>query len=458
VLESSPLLTVIALTLPFCGFVLGWFIFRNRQPPSAAAGLERAAGLELRNQDLGERLQTAERTRDELRPLLSTAEARIAQLETTLTLERRSAEEKISTLTDAQQKLTETFKALSADALRNNNQSFLDLAKTTLEKAQKEAEATLDSRREAVDLLVKPIKESLQKVDEKIAEIEKTRTTAYSALTEQLKSLTIAQHTLNHETTRLSTALSGTKTAGTWGELQLRRVVELAGMVEHCDFTEQESSSGLRPDMVVRLPFGQQIVVDAKAPTDAYREAAVTTDPDERKAKLLMHAAKVRGHVDALAAKAYWEQFQPSPELVVLFLPGDQFLSAALEADPALIDRGIQNRVLLATPSTLVALLKAAAYGWRQEKVAENAAEIRDLGIALHDRLRVMADHFESLRKSLQKSVESYNSAAASLESRVLVSARKLSELGAGSPKEIESVEPIDVVPRALQSPTGNNN
>jgi DNA recombination protein RmuC len=171
-----------------------------------------------------------------------------------------------------------------------------------------------------------------------------------------------------------------------------------------------------------------------------------------------MHAAKVRGHVDALAAKAYWEQFQPSPELVVLFLPGDQFLSAALEADPALIDRGIQNRVLLATPSTLVALLKAAAYGWRQEKVAENAAEIRDLGIALHDRLRVMADHFESLRKSLQKSVESYNSAAASLESRVLVSARKFSELGAGSPKEIESVEPIDVVPRALQSPTGNNN
>jgi DNA recombination protein RmuC len=219
VLESSPLLTVIALTLPFCGFVLGWFIFRNRQPPSAAAGLERAAGLELRNQDLGERLQTAERTRDELRAHLSTAEARIAQLETTLTLERRSAEEKISTLTDAQQKLTETFKALSADALRNNNQSFLDLAKTTLEKAQKEAEATLDSRREAVDLLVKPIKESLQKVDEKIAEIEKTRTTAYSALTEQLKSLTIAQHTLNHETTRLSTALSGTKTAGTWGEL-----------------------------------------------------------------------------------------------------------------------------------------------------------------------------------------------------------------------------------------------
>jgi DNA recombination protein RmuC len=259
---------------------------------------------------------------------------------------------------------------------------------------------------------------------------------------------------LQGETTKLSTALSTTRTAGTWGELQLRRVVELAGMQSYCDFTEQETSGALRPDLVVRLPRGQQIVVDAKAPTDAFREAASAADPKVRAEKLNEHAAKVRGHVDALSAKAYWEQFQPSPEFVVLFLPGDQFLAAALEADPNLVDRAIRSRVLLATPSTLIALLKAAAYGWRQEAVSENAEKISALGRELFDRICKLAEHFTSLGKNLNQAVAAYNKAAGTLETRVLVSARRFKELGA-SPDgaELEPPPQVDQLAREPQAP-----
>ena len=382
----------------------------------------RSAALAERVRLAAGQLARAEADLAALRGKLSELEAEKSRLDTLLTAERDA-------LQQAQAKLTDTFKALAADALRSNNDEFL---------------------KRAGESLVKPVAESLKGVNDKIVELEKARNTAYGSLSEQLKTLALAQTSLQTETTKLSTALSATKTAGTWGELQLRRVVELAGMVEHCDFSEQESAGGQRPDLIVHLPRGQQIVVDAKAPTDAFREAAAAADPKLRALKLAEHAAKVRGHVDALSAKAYWEQFQPSPEFVVLFLPGDQFLAAALEADPALLDRAIRNKVLPATPSVLVALLKAAALGWRQEAVSQNAAEISELGRQLYDRIATYTEHFERVGKSLETATKSYNAAVGSLEGALLPGARKFAELGAKGAKDLPEIGPIETAPREI--------
>ncbi|HTT56760.1 MAG TPA: DNA recombination protein RmuC [Opitutaceae bacterium] len=382
----------------------------------------RSATLAERVRLVASQLARAEADLAALRAKLSELEAEKSRLDTLLTAERDA-------LQQAQTKLTDTFKALAADALRGNNDEFL---------------------KRAGESLVKPVADSLKDVRDKIAEMEKTRASAYGSLSEQLKTLALAQTSLQTETTKLSTALSTTKTAGTWGELQLRRVVELAGMVEHCDFSEQESAGGQRPDLIVHLPRGQQIVVDAKAPTDAFREAAAAADPKVRSARLAEHAAKVRGHVDALSAKAYWEQFQPSPEFVVLFLPGDQFLAAALEADPALLDRAIRSRVLPVTPSTLIALLKAAAYGWRQESVSQNAEEISELGRQLADRIATYVEHFERVGHSLESATKSYNAAVGSLEGMVLPGARKFAELGAKGAKDLPEIGPVETAPRDI--------
>jgi DNA recombination protein RmuC len=296
--------------------------------------------------------------------------------------------------------------------------------------------------------MVKPLRESLEKVDAKIGEIEKARASAYGQLSEQLKSLGTAQTSLQAEAAKLTTALRSTTTAGTWGELQLRRVVEMSGMSSYCDFTEQQSSGGFRPDLIVRLPGGQQIIIDAKAPNDAYREAANSADETVRAAKLIEHATKVRSHIDALGAKDYWAQFQPSPEFVVLFLPGDQFLSGALQADPNLIDRAIAKKVLLATPATLIALLKAAAYGWRQESVSKNAEEIANLGRLLYDRISGFADHLDKVGRGLETASKSYNSAIGAFEGTVLPGARKFVELGAKGSKELTEPGPVETTPR----------
>jgi len=380
----------------------------------------RSAALAERQRLLADQFAKAEADLAALRAHVPNLEAEKARLATLLTAERDA-------LQQAQDRLTDTFKALAADALRSNNDEFL---------------------KRAGDTLVKPVAESLKDVRDKITELEKTRASAYGSLSEQLKSLALAQASLQTETTKLSTSLSTTKTAGTWGELQLRRVVELAGMIEHCDFTEQESAGDQRPDLVVNLPRGQRIVVDAKAPTDAYREAAGAADPKVRAAKLLEHAAKVRSHVDALVAKAYWEQFQPSPEFVVLFLPGDQFLSVVLEADPALIDRAIRGRVLLVTFSTLIALLKASAYGWRQESVSKNAEEISNLGRELYDRIATYLEHFEKVGHGLETATKSYNAAVGSLEGALIPGARKFAELGAKGSKDLPEIGPVETTPR----------
>ena len=410
----------------------GWYLARTK----GAAVAERARLLEA---DLA-----AARAR------LQEIEALKSKLEIELSAERAASGERIAALTSAHDRLKAEFAALSADALSRNTDEFLKLARESFGKLHQQSSDELGKRQQAIDALVLPLKTSLAQVDAKIGEMEKARANAYGALSEQLKSLGTAQTSLQSEAAKLSTALRSTTTAGTWGELQLRRVVEMSGMSGYCDFTEQQSTAGgtFRADVVVRLPGGQQIVIDAKAPNDAYREAANASDEMVRAAKLGEHAAKVRGHIDALGAKNYWEQFQPSPEFVVLFLPGDQFLSGALQSDPTLIDRAIGKKVLLATPATLIALLKAAAYGWRQESVSKNAEAIADLGRQLHDRVATFADHLDKVGRGLESANKAYNSAVGSFDGTLVPGARKFAELGAKGAKDLGVPALVETAPR----------
>lgn len=379
----------------------------------------------------------------------------VARFEAQLVAERHASEEKLHFIEENRQQLEKNFQALSAQALAANNQNFLDLAKSTLGSFQQQAKGDLEARHQAIGQLVQPLKESLNKVDGKIEQLEQARSGAYARLDEQLKSLLNSQIKLESETGNLVRALRTPAIRGRWGEIQLRKVVEMAGMVNYCDFVEQETadSGRLRPDMIIKLPNGRNIIVDSKAPLQAYLESLEATDDNQRAACLAHHARQIRDHLQKLSAKNYWEQFQPTPEFVVLFLPGETFFSAALAQDPALIEAGVDQKVLLATPTTLIALLRSVAYGWQQEKLTENAEAISQLGREMYDRLATLNQHFTQMGKNLERAVDSYNKGMASLDSRVLISARKFKELGAGSSKEIEAVEQIDKLPRSLQRP-----
>lgn len=364
-----------------------------------------------------------------------------ARLEALLEGERRAAERQVEALQKAERALTDTFRALSSAALRESSESFLQLARTQLE-----------ARERAIHDMLRPIREALEKTERQIREIEKERREAYGALGEHLRAMLESHQALQAETRRLVQALRRPEVRGQWGELTLRRLVELAGMQSHCDFEEQPTVAGeegrLRPDLVVRLPEGRRIVVDAKTPLDAYLEAVEATEEGARRAALLRHARKVRERVGELASKRYWARFDGSLDFVVLFIPGDQFLAAALEQDPRLLEDALAERVMLATPTSLVALLRAVAYGWRQQALADNAETVRDLGRELHERLATMLAHFDRLGSALNRTVEAYNSALGSLERRVLPGARRFTELGVPTTRELPEPKPVETLAR----------
>ena len=371
-----------------------------------------------------------------------------------LVVAKKQVEAQLVLLQEARAELSASFKALSAEIYRSNSESFLQIAKSTLSHFQERAKDDLNQRKEAINDLVKPLQDSLQKVDVHVRQLEKERIAAYTSLAEQVKSMAMSQTRLQGETANLVRALRTPVARGRWGEMQLRRVVEMAGMLAYCDFVEQQTvqgeEGGLRPDMIIRLPNGQQIVVDSKASLQAYLEAHEMEDDEQRLEKLKTHARQMRTHLGQLSGKAYWQQFDRSPEFVVMFVPGENFFSAALAQDPELIECGVAQKVILATPTTLIALLRAVSYGWRQEQIAEHAAKIGELGRTLFNRLWVLSSHFEELRKNLDRTVQSYNKVAGSFENRVLVSARKFQELDGSLDKPLPELKIIDKVTRGI--------
>jgi DNA recombination protein RmuC len=441
------------------GVALGWLIADRRaqalRQTAAAAGSaaeERATGLA---QQLAEQSQRAEVLRDRLLQ----AERTVAASEAQLAAAQQNIADQRKLLDEAHAKLRDAFANVSAESLAKNNEAFLTLAKERFATISQEASGSLDQRKAEIEGLLKPMQELLGQYQARLVDIEKNRVESYSMLREQLGSLMEVQRTANQQTGALVTALRRPTTRGQWGEVTLRRLVELAGMTNRCDFFEQTSqiistddgaAAKQRPDMVVRLPGGREIVIDCKACLDGFLDAVAATTDDTRRECLTRHSQQVRSRARELSMKAYWSQFKRSPEFVVMFLPGEAFFSAAIESDPGLYEDMFRSRVIIATPTTLLALLRSVEYGWRQEDMTENAEKIRKLGVDLYDRVRTLAEHMSRVGNSLGTAVGHYNAAVGSLETRVLVSARKMGELGARTEKEVGNVEQLDSRPKEL--------
>ena len=442
--EMIPLAVALAIGCVFGGVLAGLWVTTRLRAQSQRA---EATVDELRKQLDLERQEGALVRRE----LAEAQHARIAAETRIEEATKQLADQKLL-LDQARQELVGSFQALSGEALKQNNEAFLKLAAVSFEALHVKAEGDLAQRQQAIDGLVRPLQESLQRYDEQMRLLEQSRQSAYGGLDQHLKSLAESHQRLQQETGNLVKALRAPTVRGQWGEITLKRVAELAGMVDHCDFLEQQSVGGddgrLRPDMVVRLPGGRQIIVDAKTVLAAYLDAHEAQDDAQRAEALRRHAQQVRSRMDELSLKAYWTQFDRAPEFVVLFLPGEQFLGAALDQDPRLIEEGFARGVVLATPATLIALLRAVAYGWRQEQLNAHAEEAGRLGKDLYERMAVLAEHLNDVGQALGKSVSAYNRAVGSLETRILPAARRFKELGVSSEKDIPLLEPAELVPR----------
>lgn len=438
------------------GSLLAWLWAVSRTRAEAQADLfrmaERAQRAESLAEELRRQIEEADASLREVRGELAEAQQSRAAAEARHEETLKSVTEQRQALAQTREDLLEAFHALSGEALQRNNEVFLNLAKSSFQTLHAEARGDLAQRQQAIDEVVKPLHEALTRYEQQVRQIEDSRQQAYGGLDQHLKSLAESQQRLQQEANNLVNALRSPTVRGRWGEITLKRVAELAGMVPHCDFVEQETATGeqgrVRPDMVVQLPGGRQIVVDAKAVLSAYLEAVEATDDTQRQERLRRHAAQIRSRLDELSLKAYWNQFEQAPEFVVLFLPGEQFLGAALEQDPALIEDGFSRGVVIATPTTLMALLRAVAYGWRQEQLNAHAQEAGRLGKDLYERMAVLAEHLNDIGLALGKSVVAYNKAVGSLESRILPAARKFKELGIATDREMPLLEGVESLPR----------